>query len=387
MKLALTLLVRDEGEVIGANLEHHLSHGVDVVIVTDHQSRDGTVETVQRYAAGGRVVLLREESPDFLQAEWVTRMARLACTEHGADWVINGDADEFYLARRGSLADVFRAVPPEYGVLDIPVYNFLPRPDEDGAFYERMTVRETYTTKPGTSSRFKNIAHRARPDVRVVGGNHNLVDSDLATVPAAWTPIECLHFPMRSYADYERKVASRGRQFDPEYQGWLQHRKEGEQPPPPGTAVPERQPYEEYRQGRLRQLYDKVLLDDEELAEGIRAGRLVVDERLEERLAALRAGRTPNHPHPEPDPGARLAWPDLPGPAADLRGELARAIRAAEVHPDARELEKLRRRVRVLSEKLAATREKLALERELRRRPLKALARAAKVVSRRGNSG
>lgn len=38
MKLVMTLLVRNEADVIETNLEYHLAQGVDFVIVTDHGS-------------------------------------------------------------------------------------------------------------------------------------------------------------------------------------------------------------------------------------------------------------------------------------------------------------------------------------------------------------
>ncbi len=111
MRVAMTLVVRDEVDLVGDWLRYHLARGIDQVIVTDHRSVDGTSEVLAEHARDGRVRVIREEAPDMRQAEWVTRMARLAATEHGADWVINSDADEFWWPRDGGAHELLGAVP------------------------------------------------------------------------------------------------------------------------------------------------------------------------------------------------------------------------------------------------------------------------------------
>src|SRR6266536_1890715 len=99
--LAMTLLVRDEADVVATSIEYHLRRGVDFVIATDNLSTDGTREILEGYAARGTLELIVEEEDSFSQWRWVTRMARRAY-ELGADWVIHADADEFFWPERGS---------------------------------------------------------------------------------------------------------------------------------------------------------------------------------------------------------------------------------------------------------------------------------------------
>jgi len=103
MNVILTLLVRDEADIIASNLSYHLNAGVDFIIATDNGSVNGTTEILKDFEKTGRLEYLHESPADFSQHAWVTRMARRAFSKYQADWVINGDADEFFVARRGTL--------------------------------------------------------------------------------------------------------------------------------------------------------------------------------------------------------------------------------------------------------------------------------------------
>ena len=84
MTLVMTLLARDEIDIVDSWLAFHLNAGVDFVIATDNRSQDGTTEVLEEYARSGHVHLIREPGEDLRQDEWVTRMARLAATEYSA---------------------------------------------------------------------------------------------------------------------------------------------------------------------------------------------------------------------------------------------------------------------------------------------------------------
>ena len=103
MKLIMTLLVRDEADIIRQNIDYHLRSGVDHIVATDNGSVDGTVEILERYQADGVLTLIHEPEQDYAQGKWVTRMAQVARDQIGADWIINNDADEFWVAPSGNL--------------------------------------------------------------------------------------------------------------------------------------------------------------------------------------------------------------------------------------------------------------------------------------------
>lgn len=101
--LIMSLLVRDEADIIAHNIEYHLAHGVDHLIATDNASVDGTREILEDYEKSGVLTLLDEPSDAYLQDVWATRMARMAAERFGPCWLISNDADEFWHAPNGNL--------------------------------------------------------------------------------------------------------------------------------------------------------------------------------------------------------------------------------------------------------------------------------------------
>ncbi len=273
----MTVAARDEADIIGAQLAFHLNAGVDFVIATDHRSVDGTTEIFREFERAGYLELIEETSEGYQQSEWVTRMARLAATKHGADWVINSDADEFWWPRAGNLRDVLALVPPRYGAVQAFFRHFVARPEDTRPFSERMTVRFRpvhAVTDPTTEypAQWK-VVHRADANVTVGKGSHSLTGNALPTM-RGWYPIELLHFPLRSTEQCERKYAHhksstpgllRNGDFRGQTQRWY-------------TAA---------QDGSLAESYAAIIVDDDELEEGVRSGVLVEDTRLRDALRVL----------------------------------------------------------------------------------------------------
>jgi hypothetical protein len=279
MKVVMTLLVRDEADIVDPMLSFHLNAGVDFVIAMDHGSVDGTTEILESYAADGVLHVIRQrELHHFKQGDWVTQTARLAATDFGADWIINADADEFWWPRGASLKEIFAAVPPRFGRVYAMVRHFVPRPesDSDDFFAERMTVR---VCNPGFEQNNpfgprSLMAHRAEPKITLNPGRHPTATTLRAL--NGWYPLDMLHFPIRSQRQCEHKyrfwwgpVVARG-------------------DTPVGVY---RLAYEAEREGRFAEFYERFLVDDHALAKGLARGTLAIDTRVRDALRAIRQSR------------------------------------------------------------------------------------------------
>jgi glycosyltransferase involved in cell wall biosynthesis len=269
MKLVMTLLVRDEEDIVADNLDFHLAQGVDEVIVTDNGSVDGTLEILRAYEARGLVRIIVEPTDDYSQGRWVTRMARIAATEHKADWVINNDADEFWWPREGTLRTLFEGLGGDVGAVVGHRTNFVPRPEDDRPYWERMTLRERESLNPVGKPLPPKLAHRAHPEIVVVQGNHRIKGPDVGSELDDGS-IEILHFPMRSYAQFENKIIKGGRAYA----------RNKELPEKTGRTW--RRLYETWEQGGLPAHYEASVV-----AEAARQD-LLEDTRLRDYLEALR---------------------------------------------------------------------------------------------------
>ena len=209
----MTLLARDEADVVDAQIAFHLHAGVDHVIATDNASSDRTTEILERYERADICACCASRATTCDRRAWVTRMARLAATEHEADWVINSDADEFWWPRGGlvegrprSRAAAVRRRPRLLAPLPAPSRRrrVLRGADDRPARTPRLILarrrRSTTPTRRSPTGRTRRSRSRRGTTTPRPRGFCRCVPG---------IPLEVLHFSFRSIAQLERKAARR----------------------------------------------------------------------------------------------------------------------------------------------------------------------------------
>ena len=276
MRLILTLLCRNEIDIIESMIHFHLGHGVDFIVATDNGSSDGTRECLKRYAQSGRLLLIDQPESTHDQAIWVSAMAQIATEKLGADWLIHSDADEFWWPNNGDLKTALQAVPPGVVALTVGRTNFLPPPGnsgqaglDSGCFHQRQLLRERCSLNSLGQPLPGKICHRALAGISISDGNHGAALAGQTLSAPKTSAIEILHFPIRSLEQFRAKITHGAQALanNPRLH--------------PQVGATWRQVYQEHvLVGTLGAYYDSLCLTTDERERLIQEGRLLNDPRL-----------------------------------------------------------------------------------------------------------
>ncbi len=215
-RLIMTLLVKNEESLLEQNLIFHKSMGVDAFIITDNNSTDSTPDIIKKYQDKGWVVeTINETATDYEQKKWVDRMICLAKAKHGADWVVNADADELWYSPTGNLKDELSNT--RCNVLECEMRSMYP--DEDRPFYmwDRAVKTVTDNDKYELSQyslferQNKKVIHRTKGYVQISMGNHKV---KILPQYSTKSDIRVYHYNIRGRRPFIEKMINGGKQLE-----------------------------------------------------------------------------------------------------------------------------------------------------------------------------
>jgi hypothetical protein len=218
------LLTYNEADIIADTLAWYDRAGVPLILL-DNGSTDGTLEVAR---AGHWACIVEYASLPTPTCCWeaLLREAMARTLAHRPDWVLHIDADQLYepgapYASLHAMAEA--AVARGDNCICFAEYRFWPTPADppDGP----LACRLRYYRATGITPRRQPRLFRAAPGVDVAwAAGHDL---RYASAPVRYFPTLGVlrHYPFRSRAHAQRKLADRRRRRDPaEYaRGWNTH--------------------------------------------------------------------------------------------------------------------------------------------------------------------
>lgn len=277
MRLGMSLIVRDEADIIAENIKFHAQNGVDAFVVVDNGSKDGTRDILADLCTSYDMDVI--DYPGlFIQEKIATGLAEhLRVCKH-VDWLISNDADEFWVPRTGDLKSCISMSIP---VARAPRYNLLPTKkdiaDRQYRFFHNVMLVENPlgpqppTTDPDIPLKHPMMLRTFPPKVmcRMAGlkaihqGNHDV--EHIGKPANDIDEITVFHFPLRQYDAFETKIRNHSESFKDR---------------PPEASWHLRRWFACYQRGTLKNEYDSMLLTDEKVENLLSTGVIREERRI-----------------------------------------------------------------------------------------------------------
>ena len=216
-KLIMTLIVKNEEDILETNIRFHHAMGVDGFIVSSHNSTDRTDEILERLQKEGLVLaILKRTGVAHKHSEWVEEMILMA-RRFGARWVINADADEFYYSAQ---LDLKKSILQSEGANALWVDSIFLFPEDredylNSSFFVTRPFQKFEAEALGIqddplfanfigSQGCTKVIHKTRGFKKISDGNHDIAMHSRVKCHSA--DIRLYHYHIRNYAGWEKKI-------------------------------------------------------------------------------------------------------------------------------------------------------------------------------------
>lgn len=220
-RLVMNILCKDEADIIEPMIRTHAALGVDAFAVMDNRSTDGTRERLEALAGEFELAIVDQPSPNYQQSRWMSQLARFSRARLGPRWIINSDADEFWLPAAGSLKDCLAA---SDSVVQVPRSNMIlteaAMADSyrfDQAAYRVQAPLLYDKATQHDAEQISMLLVRTKPKVivnpdgllKMKGGNHCAWHIAAPFTAREEKRIRIYHYPIRSWRQFEAKIRHR----------------------------------------------------------------------------------------------------------------------------------------------------------------------------------